>query len=371
MTRLCRILCVSSLLFAAFTAPARADLALVDKPSGLKFLFYQEGAVVYGAMCIPTPYPDHDACKHPRQAPAEAFFRRLALKFGAKIAAQDALSSQSWVALQRVDARLFQLVQTSPAADAGALSAADVDAKAVDLRKIELELAGLRDQIARLEQALVTTPGDGEAFAMLSAQREALVNASRRQSAAQDALMALRKAYVTQRALTGDAAFNDLVAMRERYSADYLRAQRGVAEAQDEMVCGVHAARRIAETGFIWTTVCNGAFDEYVFETFNSSIPVSAVRSLKAGRYVTTDDGELPKTIRLADVDADDEGFMASFTVYQTSGGELDGHYTCGSDGSCRRVVYIGEDYEIRPVDHETFVFQTAGRPKQTFRWSP
>lgn len=334
-----------SLVFS--TGTARAELAIdIQSPtisSGV-YLFYQEDDLVFRAKCEPGITFDIAHCFTSEARLATGFYAGLSRNFAVALRQADTEAREAWVALKRVDERLFQLVNTTIPSEGDAVSGEDIAAKEWELQKIELNLAEIRDQIARLEAAM--GHGDATVVEQLGVQRDLLVTAQKKEGIAQSELLSLRKAFVDQRALTGDHAFESLVRMQKTYKETFDKAQVAVRKGLEDIVCGEVAARRIAEKNFAWTEVCTYSDPPRVNDAFEDPLMMVPIPRLRPGTYKGP--GDNGQVIRVSNVAIDSStSFMKSLTVDGTL------NFTC-KRGQC---VSESTSTYVRPLDETSFYF--------------
>lgn len=152
-----------------------------------------------------------------RTASAPLFFAKLTAHYEGDLPRAETLIRETWVNLERVDTRLFELVAAvMPDPDAVIVTIEQLERAARELAAAEGSVAATRDQIARVAEELASSRGDPELVAQLEVLKRALNTQSETAETRRADLSTLRRRYVAQRSPEDDADFNDLKAMRER-----------------------------------------------------------------------------------------------------------------------------------------------------------
>lgn len=295
------------MLFLGATA-ARAELAI---KADTTYLYYIEGDRTFSAKCDDYLIHNRDHCrKDLYDVPSDSFVATLRPLFGVQLPRLDEEARTTWVALNAVDTRLFQLVNTEAATVPNPVTSEDVVATERSLQKIEQTVVAVNDQIARLEAET-----DADSMAELTIQRENLAKVLHEKSKAQAKLLDLRRLFVDQRALTGDHAFDDLVSMRGEYQAAFDAAQTKILKELDDKVCAEIAVRRIAEMNFTWTDVCQGSANARIEQAFLATPNPSFIVPFREGAYATSDDGVMYKKVQVREVVVDERKKLHSFEL--------------------------------------------------------
>ncbi len=246
--------------FILAVPPAHAEIAVSGlEPGGNGvYLMWVEGGRVFRAECDRTSsLRDHDHCqKDLVSAAATRFFPLLAAEYGVGFAYFQREAQEAWIKIQRIDTRLFELVNGETPSEQNPVTQEQVDDARRRVDAASLRIAALRDQIGRLEQALAQNGADPTDLEQLEINRAELIRLEADKAPLESELLRLRQTFVEQRARASDANYRDLVGQRASQLNQFDRAQGELATEIKDMECGQLIASRIQEVGYAWETLC-------------------------------------------------------------------------------------------------------------------
>lgn len=256
----------SSIFFAACSPDQQSDMATtqdiatdINTARGT-WLFFAEGSDVVRAMCAEgTQVPDRNSCQsEPVRVPGSYFYNELEKIFGGSIPDLERRLSASYTMIQRIDTRLLDLIDADPAPQRQDLKPL-ISARELDLAELDSRIAGVLDQIARIEREL-TLGEDPSLRSLLQDQHLKLATLKGERQVLQAQLRALRQDYITANATILDAMmFRDLQAQRDQHLTELESTKRQI-DAQMEKLVQMHrVVKMMADQGFVYVITTRSA----------------------------------------------------------------------------------------------------------------
>jgi hypothetical protein len=214
-----------------------ADIAtnMVD-PRGTVRLFYPKGDQIVSAQCAAgeTLY-DRATCKDDvRAVPAQTLFDRMAAEFGGGQAALEMQLGSVETAINRVDAKIWE-IEATPAGASGEALKHDVSVAQQGLAAKDAEIHELDELIAHL-LADMGDPPDPEAVAQYQDDQRTRAKKLQERSVLADQLLAARERYVAAGTAADPELFEGLKAEHQRLAQNRVSIRQKIDVALDEAI---------------------------------------------------------------------------------------------------------------------------------------
>ncbi len=346
---------IFALFACVFASSAAADVVTNGYIERQTHLVWVHGGKAVLARCLDgTTIFSHDTCRQVvLVASAPLFFAELTAHYEGDLPRAETLIRETWVNLERVDTRLFELVAAvMPDPGAEVVTVEQLERAARALASAEGSAAATRDQIARVAEELASGTGDPELVAQLEVLKKSLNLQSEAAETRRSDLSSLRRRYVAQRSLEDDADFNDLKAMRERLVSRLSEARTSLRFALAQAARGATMSRRVAET-FAW--------DETLGH-FSPHPVVSAVESAERAARTFRVSSPDPRALLMLEVTRQGryESFRCNFGLRPSP---------ATAPMSCKLLIATGGDYVrvgLTRVGDGTLEFQPQFQPNSS-----
>ena len=220
------------------------EIAMRDVRSQPVLLYVDQGWV-YQMECAPnTIVFSHESCSQIQgRVPASRFYAFVFKSYGGDAGRHEANIAQIYVRMTQIYNKELEFIDASPTAPMRSDILDTLRLKQVDLGALEIDISGLADQVARINEALQRSGVDDNLRMQLAIVTESLGKKRTEANTLKESMNVMRQTYIASNAtLIDTSTYEDLE--RERSSLNSrLQSERGLY--QDEINRSIAAARAI------------------------------------------------------------------------------------------------------------------------------
>lgn len=212
---------LSPILSCSASGPSREEGSRLDEIArGTAFpkLYYIENDWMVAVRCPSgTILFDHANCNGDRRSvPAALFYQNLYARWGGQAAAIELRMSQYYVRITQIHTKMLEFIDDNPTDPGHGELLVQIQDKVVDLAAVDVVIAELADQEARIVEALRLGANDANLRQQLTLVRESLAPKKTAAEGIRREIELLRKLYTEENSALIDATtYRDLVSQRD------------------------------------------------------------------------------------------------------------------------------------------------------------
>lgn len=224
------------------------------------WIFFADGSKIGRAKCnAGAEIFDRSTCANELiEVPAGRFFLELEKYFGDQLPLLETKLRGLYVRILRIDSRLLDLINTTPDPLRPDLRPL-ITAREQDLGDVDLRVADISDQIARIQRDLAQGE-DPSLRSLLQDLNIQLADWKQKQSVLQQELRELRQQYITANASIFDQAmFNDLQTQRTQLVNSVDSVKQTMDNEMEELVQMHRTLKMLSDQGYVYELLSHAA----------------------------------------------------------------------------------------------------------------